>query len=261
MTPVEVHAAAPVPRSQLESARRRLEQLQRSTDDPIEHLRLTLRRGPERSKRPYVADASAVVKGRVLAAHVSGPTAEEAAEAVAERLRRQLRRIAGAEVARRDEPDEIRRALAAVAPDVRHRPEKRLKAPEDRRLVRRRTYASTPIPALTAVADLLDMDLEFNLFVHARTNEDVVVYRRSDGGIGLIHPPGSPLADEDGIVVPEPSRYAPMTLAAAKAQLDDLDLRWIFFVDVEDGRGKVLYLRHDGDYGLVEPVDEDGRSP
>jgi ribosome-associated translation inhibitor RaiA len=253
MTEVEVHAAAPVPRSQVEAARRRLEQLQRYTDDPIDHIRLTLRRGPERSKRPYVADASMTVKGRALAAHVSGPTAEEAAEAVAERLRRQLRRIVDKEVARRNEPDEIRKALESIAPDVRHRPEKRLKDPEDRRVVRRRTYVSTPIPTLTAVADLLDMDLEFNLFVHARTNEDVVVYRRDDGRIGLIHPPGSPLADENDIVVPEPSRYAPMTLAAAKAELDELDLRWIYFIDVEDGRGKVLYLRHDGDYGLVEP--------
>lgn len=29
--------------------------------------------------------------------------------------------------------------------------------------------------------------------------------------------------------------------------------RFINFIDVEDGRGKVLYLRHDDDYGLVEP--------
>ncbi len=26
-------------------------------------------------------------------------------------------------------------------------------------------------------------------------------------------------------------------------------------VDAGDGRGRVLYLRHDGDYGLVQPSD------
>jgi hypothetical protein len=29
--------------------------------------------------------------------------------------------------------------------------------------------------------------------------------------------------------------------------------RFLYFIDAADGRGKVLYLRHDGDYGLVEP--------
>jgi hypothetical protein len=33
------------------------------------------------------------------------------------------------------------------------------------------------------VADLIDLDLEFLLFRHARTGEDVVVYRRDDGRI------------------------------------------------------------------------------
>jgi hypothetical protein len=88
-----------------------------------------------------------------------------------------------------------------------------------------------------------------------RTGEDVVVYRRDDGRIGLIFLPGSPLADEgDEIVVAEPSRYSsPLTLDTARAEMDLLNDRFLYFVDAEDGRGKVLYLRHDGDYGLVLP--------
>jgi hypothetical protein len=35
--------------------------------------------------------------------------------------------------------------------------------------------------------------------------------------------------------------------------MDVLNHRFLYFVDAADGRGKVLYLRHDGDYGLVEP--------
>jgi hypothetical protein len=35
--------------------------------------------------------------------------------------------------------------------------------------------------------------------------------------------------------------------------MDELNLRFVYFIDLEDGRGKVLHLRHDGDYGLVEP--------
>jgi len=36
--------------------------------------------------------------------------------------------------------------------------------------------------------------------------------------------------------------------------MDELNHRFLYFVDAYDGRGKVLYLRHDGDYGLVEPA-------
>jgi ribosome-associated translation inhibitor RaiA len=32
-----------------------------------------------------------------------------------------------------------------------------------------------------------------------------------------------------------------------------LNHRSVYFTDANDGRGRVLYLRHDGDYGLVEP--------
>ena len=33
--------------------------------------------------------------------------------------------------------------------------------------------------------------------------------------------------------------------------------RFVYFIDAADGRGKVLYLRHDGDYGLMEPDGSD----
>jgi hypothetical protein len=35
--------------------------------------------------------------------------------------------------------------------------------------------------------------------------------------------------------------------------MDWLNHRFLYFIDSGDGRGKVIYLRHDGDYGLVEP--------
>ena len=44
-----------------------------------------------------------------------------------------------------------------------------------------------------------------------------------------------------------------MTLDAVRAEMDLVNHRFLYFIDAEDGRGKVIYLRHDGDYGLVEP--------
>ena len=41
----------------------------------------------------------------------------------------------------------------------------------------------------------------------------------------------------------------PLTLNGARTEMDVLNHRFLYFIDAEDGRGKVLYLRHDGDHG------------
>jgi ribosome-associated translation inhibitor RaiA len=220
--------------------------LQSYTDEPVISARLTLREGPKASRRGYIADATALVDDRLLAAHVTGRTREEATETAVDRLRRQLRRRIEKDIALRNEQRSDF--------DVFDRPEARLKPPEQREIVHRHPYLSVSIPTLDAIDELLSLDLEFFLFTHSRTNEDVVVYRRDDGRIGLIHPRGSALADEDAIVVPEPSRYSePLTQNRAREEMDVLNHRFLYFIDAEDGRGRVIYLRHDGDYGLVVP--------
>lgn len=244
-----------IPRSQIDAARERVAALERYVDDPPVSVRVTLRHMHPGSRRPYVADADARYDGRTIAAHAAGPSPLEAVDEVTDRLRRQLRRIVGAEVARRNEPAVIQKALRDLEPDLAQRPEARLKPPEEREIVWRRTYVDKPMWTEDAVAELLDLDAEFLLFRHAETEEDVVVYRRDDGRVGLIHPQGSALAGKDDVVVPEPNRYSsPMTVEAARAEMDELNHRFLYLVDAADGRGKVLYLRHDGDYGLVEPA-------
>jgi ribosome-associated translation inhibitor RaiA len=248
---VDVSASDDILPAQVEAARRHVEALGRYTDVPVA-VRLTLRRG---GRATYVADASTVFDGRTLAAHASGPSADTAAEEVAARLRRQLRRVVDAEVARRNDPGAIARTLEDLEPGRMHRPEARAKPPEERDIVFRRTYSDHPEATLEAISDLIDLDEEFHLFVHVRTGEDVVVHRRDDDRIGLLHPRGSVLADEaDDVVAPEPNRYSdPISLDTARSEMDVLDHRFLYFLDAADGRGKVLYLRHDGDYGLVEP--------
>jgi ribosome-associated translation inhibitor RaiA len=250
---LDVGASEDIPRDQVEAARRHVEALGSYTDAPLS-VRLTLRRGG-RGDSAFVADASTVFDGRVLAAHAAGPSAVVAAETVAKRLRRQLRRVVGADVAQRNEPAVIGNALSDLVGEPGHRPEARVKPPEEREIVHRRTYADHPESTLEAISDLIDLDEEFHLFVHVRTREDVVVHHRDDGRIGLLHPRGSILADEaDELVAPEPSRYSePLPLDVARAEMDLVEHRFLYFSDAADGRGKVLYLRHDGDYGLVEP--------
>jgi ribosome-associated translation inhibitor RaiA len=221
---------------------------------PLENARLTLRVGG--ANRPartfFVADASVEVNGRRRAAHATGPTPELAAQEASDRLRRQMRRVAGADAERRNERAVIAKAASAVGFEVRHRPRPGLKPAEQREIVTFLRVPSEPESTWGAIDDLIDHDYEFDLFRHVRTGEDVVVHRLDDGGFGLLHPAGSPLADENGVVVPEPSRYSePIALVDARSEMDILGHRFLYFIDAEDQGGKVLYLRHDGDYGLV----------
>ncbi len=250
MIDVGLHVGDGVPREQAAEARERLASLDAYTDEPVLSARLTLRRTGQ--VPPYAADASMLLDGRLLAAHATGSSVVQAGDEVAERLRRQLLRVKDADVALRNEPRTIAAALRSLPiPD--NRSGAQLKPPEEREIIHRRPYSSIPLPTLDAVAELLDLDVLFHLFLHARTDEWVVVHRRDDEWVGLIHPQGSVLADEGDIVLPEPSRYSePLSLETARSEMDVLNHRFLYFTDA-DGRGRVLYLRHDGDYGLVEP--------
>ena len=256
MADVDINVEGDISPEAAEDARRRLASLQEDAGLPFMGGRLTLRHVREgRTRWPYVADARVIFDGRNFAAHTAGRTPGEAIEQAEERLRRRLRDLVGADVAKRNEPRVIQRALEDLEPDRNHRPEARLKPPEEREIVRLRTYADHPESTYEAIADMLDLDEEFHLFRHVRSGEDVVVYRRDDGRVGMIHPQGSVLADEtDDVVVAEASRYpGPLKLDQARAEMDIVNHRFLYYINAQDGRGRVLYLRHDGDYGLVEP--------
>jgi putative sigma-54 modulation protein len=228
---------------ELDDARERIENLQQLADVPLTNVHVAVRE--TNASRPFVIDASLTLDDRLLAAHTAGKTREEALDKAVHRLQRQILRVTKSEVAQRNEPVEL---------DVGERPEAELKSPQDRQIVHRHPYLGVPLSTTEAVRELLDLDVEFFLFTHTRSGEDVVVHRRDDGRIGLLHPQGSELADEDDIVVAEPSRYSePLTLEKAREEMDWLNHRFLYFIDAADGRGRVIYLRHDGDYGLVVP--------
>jgi ribosome-associated translation inhibitor RaiA len=256
---VEVHVPASIPAEEVDAARQRIASLDRFAKHPLPGARLTLRREGG-AQPPYVADADVRYDGRVLAAHAGGNTAAQAADEAAAALRRQLRRIVGAEVALRNDPRALEAAVRTHWPDAHDRPPIRLKPPQEREVVARRTHADEPKPTLTAIADMLQDAEDFHLFVHARTGEDVVVYWLDAGRIALLHPRGSALADEGDVVVTQPSWFSePLPFATAREEMDMLNERavnnrFLYFIDAGDGRGKVIYLRIDGDYGLVEPA-------
>jgi len=154
MTPetVELHAPDDLPDATAVAVRERMASLQRFTDKPLRSARLTLRRPQTHASRSrWVADASILLDGRLLAAHATGPSAMAAADEVVERLRRQIRRAVGAEIATRNEPRTIARALRDLRHELGHRPSAEVlpTRPGDRRLVHRIARPRCPSPSPT----------------------------------------------------------------------------------------------------------------
>jgi hypothetical protein len=95
--------------------------------------------------------------------------------------------------------------------------------------------------------DMLGHD--FYLFTDLTTGKDALVYRDGDGRFGIR---GEALPDGGTAALVERAGAAP-TLSEAEA-IDRLNVSgepFLFYLDPDSGRGRVLYLRYDGHYGLI----------
>lgn len=185
---------------------------------------------------------------------VTASSLREAADLLEDRLRQQLSRSARHWEARRGgrpRPGEWRHAS-----DERH-PLAYFPRPEaERQVVRHKSYEPARTTPDEAVFDMDLLDYDVHLFTDDGTGQDAVVYR---GG-----PTAYRLARLRPVDRPEPVTAVPLsvsdrpamrlTLAEAVARLNLTGQPFLFFADAADGRGRLLYHRYDGHYGLVTPA-------
>lgn len=228
-----------VSRSARDLLARRLAEVVRVAPRPVLHVTASLvRHDDPANTRPFVAKAALDVNGRLVRARVAAASESEAIDLLDDRLERNLRILSDrAAATRRDdrppEPGEWRhRDLAATRPPVFPRPV------DERRIVRRTTYASEPLTPADARVEMELLDYEFHLFVDAEDGVDSLVYVRRDGAPGLLRAEDAPT----------------LTIEAATARLDTGDEPFVYFVDAASNRGAVAYRRYDGHYGLVTAV-------
>lgn len=101
------------------------------------------------------------------------------------------------------------------------------------------------------------LDYDFYLFTDGGTGQDAVVYRSGPSGYRLAEldpptalcPPATPLT-----VSEQPA--ARLELPDAIDRLNLSGAPFLFYADRTSGRGRVLYRRYDGHYGLITPADE-----
>lgn len=156
----------------------------------------------------------------------------------AERLDRQMHRLATG-AGPRSWPDPSRPPLAVVT--------------DDRPIVRRKAGDPLACDVADAISVMDEMDYDACLFTDKVADEDAVVYWSGPLGVRLarqrrMRPPEQ--AQQLGLTVnPHPTRT--LDEGEAVARLCGYGLPFLFFTDSDDGRGRLLYRRYDGDLGIV----------
>ena len=255
---VVVHARGRVSATERAYAQDKVGRLQGLGPGPVLFARvdLTAHADPAR-ERPAFAKAELDVNGRLVRAHVAAATMFEATDLLEARLRNRLERYA------HHEESKHLRHRATEAHEWRHgeepsaRPSYFPRAADEREVVSRKTFAVGEMTPDEAVVDLELLDHDFYLFRNCETDEDNVV-ARSDGSTYELFEPArtTPLDDVVAPIRHGDVRPTAAELDEAREMLDVADVRFVFFVDPDSRRGRILYRRYDGHYGLITANDE-----
>ena len=232
--PVRVTTRGRVPEGTVRYAEDKIGHVRDYTTEPVlsTEVVLTVAADPAR-ERPALVEASIEYDATQVRAQASADDLAAAVDLVADRLR-------NAVVHHQDRVQTRHRWLAArTEHEWRHGtlPSEQLshfrRPPEEREVVRRKTFALEPMTLDEAAFDMDMLGHDFYLFTDL-AGDDVLVRRDASGQPERYDGP-VPELDQD----------------EAKAHLDLAGEPYVFYRDRQTGRGRVLYLRYDGHYGLI----------
>jgi hypothetical protein len=230
-------------------------------------VRLTLAPDPA-VERPAMAQAVLDLDGHLLRAHTAAPTMREAIDRMEDRLVDQLDRLVPDWESTRGampQPGQWRHSSVPA-----HRPEHYPRPPAERRVVRHKAFSLPRTTVDEAAFDMEMLDYDFYLFTDLDNGQDSVVYRDPRAGEPDADPAMPPYRLAQLTPVPQqrtperPSAVAfsrspvpapRLTVPEAADRLDLTGLPFVFFENVETGRGNLLYHRYNGHYGLITPVE------
>lgn len=104
-----------------------------------------------------------------------------------------------------------------------------------------------------AIGTLDSLDRDFQLFHDVDTDQDTLLFRAGPTGYRLAQANHRPRYHQPATPVSVELSDAPRLTPEQAAEHLECDGRpYLFFVDLETGRGRALHVRHDGHYGLVK---------
>jgi Sigma 54 modulation/S30EA ribosomal protein C terminus len=253
---VQAETRGAVPGGAVDFAVHRVGSLLRAAPAPVLFARVKLIMSADPAvQRPAIAQANVDLDGRLVRAQAAGETMRAAVELACDRLRIRLERATrNWEAARGGRP-------APGPGEWRHQslPAPRLpyfpRPPDERAVVRHKSYALARQTPDEAAADAELMDYDFHLFTEASTRQDSVIYRTADGyRLALAHPRTGRLGPVDPSITVSKIPAPRLSVAEAAIRLEATGQSFLFFINTGTGRGNLLYHRYDGDYGLVAPA-------
>lgn len=254
---VDITVKGEVPPDARDHAIEKIGELEHYVEGPELQARVLLRQEANpRIDRPARAEGEIDLNGPRVRASVAEFEMIRAVDSLAQNLTRQLRRFV-------DRRNDARARGTGEGGEWHHgdhspdRPQFFPRPVEEREIIRRKSFATRATTPREAAEEMELLDHSFYLFVEAETGADAVIYHRDDGRIGLIGPAGIGWDGEhDGIVYEESRTGGPITLDDAVSEMGVLSHRFFYFGDADAGRAKVIYMRYDGHYGLIEPAIE-----
>jgi ribosome hibernation promoting factor len=154
-------------------AEKRLGRLERQLPDSQIELQLSAENNPS-IKDSHIAEATVRTKGPVLRARESSQDMRASIDQLVDKLERQVTRY-------REKRGRRRRAS-------RQAPDEGIPMAEEPQIVRTKQFAVKPMTAEEAVLQLELVGHDFFVFRNADSDEVNIVYRRRQGGYGLIEP-------------------------------------------------------------------------
>jgi hypothetical protein len=254
---VQTETRGAVPDGAVTFAVQRVSSLLRVAPEPVlfARVKLTVAADPA-VERPAIAQVNIDLNGRLIRAQAVGETMREAVHHACDRLRIRLERAARNWAAiRGGQPvpglgEWRHQSLPAPLPPYFPRP------PQDRIVMRRKSYALAHETPHEAVADAELLDYDFHLFTEKSTGEDSVIYRTRDGyRLALAHRRYHRLGPVGASISVSQIPAARLSVAEATTRLEAAGQPFLFFVNASTGRGNLIYHRYDGHFGLIEPTD------
>lgn len=256
-TELNYHTDGPVPDSIRNDAAAMVEKLATMTSRPIIFARVKVIVDEDRNPdEDSIVQGTIDVSGKLIRAQAAADTPLQALRILEKRLERRLNRLAERREQRSERPPFTPEGtwrsgdLPSTRPGFYDRP------PEEREIIRRKTYPSDEkISVEEALFDLDVLDYRFFLFTDVSDGTPSVVYER-DGDVVLRRIDGS-RPPEDALRFPIKVNETPAPSISIEDAIERLGLSdeaFIFFQDTREDKPLVLYRRYDGHYGLVEPA-------
>ena len=143
------------------------------SDDTAAYVHITNRKNTQK------LEITIPVKGSTIRSEQEGPDVYNLIDKNMEALEKQIKKYRG-------KLQDTRRAAGSVKPGYEPAPE--TAGDDEFRIEKRKTFAMKPMGAEEACLQMELLGHNFYVFLNSETNEINVVYRRNNGGYGLIEP-------------------------------------------------------------------------